>query len=144
MCLRESLLHWGGVGIGQGQSHLLDDQGIFEMTHHVQTDVTHVRPLPYHKNADENEEDGCQYANSVNYKKKLQLFHVVLIVSRLTYLVFKKGIIMPAAVATSNRTTCRTVSTTLISFTTSARAFELSIPSTVTYCCWDMCSILEI
>lgn len=77
MCIRESLLHWGGVGIGQGQSHLLDDQGIFEMTHHVQTDVTHVRPLPYHKNADENEEDGCQYANSVNYKKKKKLFHVV-------------------------------------------------------------------
>lgn len=60
------------------------------------------------------------------------------------YLVFRKGIIIPAAVATSSSTTCSTVSTTLISFTTSARAFELSMPSTVTYCCCDMCSIFDI
>lgn len=52
-----------------------------------------------------------------------------------SYLVFKNGIIIPAAVATSNKTTCNTVKTTLINLTISARAFELSIPSTVTYCC---------
>lgn len=51
---------------------------------------------------------------------------------------------MPAAVATSSNTTCRTVNTTFINLTTRARAFELSIPSTVTYCCWLMCSIFEI
>lgn len=51
---------------------------------------------------------------------------------------------IPAAVATNNSTTCNTVKTTLINLTTSARAFELSIPSTVTYCCWDRCSILVI
>lgn len=61
-----------------------------------------------------------------------------------TYLVFKNGIIIPAAVATSNKTTCNTVNTTFISLTISARAFELSIPSTVTYCCCDKCSIFEI
>ena len=60
------------------------------------------------------------------------------------YLVFKNGIIIPAAVATSNNTTCKIVKTTLINLTTSARALELSMPSTVTLCNWDMCSILEI
>lgn len=60
------------------------------------------------------------------------------------YLVFKNGIIMPAAVATSSSTTCNMVSTTFISFTTRALALELSMPSTVTYCCCDKCSILEI
>lgn len=63
---------------------------------------------------------------------------------RFTYLVFKNGIIIPAAVATNNSTTCNTVKTTFINLTTSARALELSMPSTVTYCCWDRCSILVI
>lgn len=62
----------------------------------------------------------------------------------LTHLVLRKGIIMPAAVATKSRTTCNIVNTTLMSFTTRARAFELSMPSTVTYCCCDICSIFDI
>lgn len=61
-----------------------------------------------------------------------------------THLVLRKGIIMPAAVATKSSTTCNIVNTTLMSFTTRARAFELSMPSTVTYCCCDICSIFDI
>lgn len=51
---------------------------------------------------------------------------------------------MPAAVATIKSTTCKIIRTTLISLTTKARAFEFSMPSTVTYCCCDKCSIFEI
>lgn len=53
---------------------------------------------------------------------------------------------MPAAVATRRSMTWRTVRTTLMSFTMSARALELFNPSRVKYCwCWACwCSILEI
>lgn len=60
-----------------------------------------------------------------------------------SHLVLRNGIRMPAAVAVSSSTTWRIVKTTLINFTTKARAFELSIPSTVN-CCWDKCSIFWI
>lgn len=59
------------------------------------------------------------------------------------HLVLRNGIRMPAAVAVSKSTTWSIVKTTLINFTTKARAFELSIPSTVN-CCWDKCSIFWI
>lgn len=52
-----------------------------------------------------------------------------------THLVRKNGIIIPDKVATKSKTTCRTVSRTFINLTTKARAFELSRPSNVTYCC---------
>lgn len=63
-----------------------------------------------------------------------------------TYLVRRNGMMMPAPVATNNKITWSTVSKTLINFTTSALALELSKPSKVTYCCccraW--CSIFWI
>lgn len=59
------------------------------------------------------------------------------------YLVLRNGMRIPAAVAVSKSTTWSIVKTTLINFTTKARAFELSIPSTVN-CCWDKCSIFWI
>lgn len=53
---------------------------------------------------------------------------------------------IPAPVATRSKTTCNTVNTTFINFTTNALALLLSKPSKVTYCwcccCW--CSILQI
>ena len=65
---------------------------------------------------------------------------------RIYHLVLRKGIMIPAPVATSKRTTWSTVSTTLISLTTNALALLLSKPSNVTYCwcccCW--CSIFHI
>lgn len=62
---------------------------------------------------------------------------------KIVYLVLRNGMRIPAAVAVSKSTTWRIVKTTLINFTTKARAFELSIPSTVN-CCWDKCSIFWI
>lgn len=72
---------------------------------------------------------------------KIQLFFI-----NKNHLVRRKGIIIPAPVATRSKITWRTVRTTLISFTTNARALLLSRPSRVTYCwcccCW--CSIFQI
>lgn len=134
------------------RTHSLYNQRLFQPSHHMRqymrTDILNIWPLSNHKYCNKNEENGRQNAQSERRKhsnfesiskQPIDNFSI-----GSTYLVFKNGIIIPAAVATSNKTTCNTVNTTFISLTISARAFELSIPSTVTYCCCDKCSIFEI
>lgn len=74
----------------------------------------------------------------INEKYKLNItktFYGCYSLKNKYYLVRRKGIMMPAPVATNNKTTWSTVSRTLMSLTTRALAFELSNPSSVTYCC---------
>lgn len=55
------------------------------------------------------------------------------------YRVCRNGAKMLATVATNNKITCKTVNRTLISLSTSARAFELSNESRLTNCCKCWC-----
>lgn len=61
------------------------------------------------------------------------------------YLVFRKGDIILAAVETTTKTSCNNVKAMFISFTSTALAFEFSMPSKLT-CCWccAWCSTFEI